>query len=174
MTTTATFEDIRDRCIAAGVDASVTDFREAGGRGRYRAGRKSRPSCAHAESDFAPLYDLDTAVVNKIETIATKIYGASGVEFTTAAARAIKRIEDLGYGNLPVCMAKTPASLTDNPKVTGRPTGFTITVSDAKVSAGAGFIVVYTGAIMTMPGLPKRPAALDIDIDEKGDISGLF
>ncbi len=126
------------------------------------------------KSGFAPLYDLNTPVINKVETIATKIYGASSVELTTAAARAIKRIEDLGYGNLPVCMAKTPASLTDNPKIVGRPVGFTITVSDAKVSAGAGFIVVYNGAVMTMPGLPKRPAALDIDIDETGEISGLF
>jgi formate--tetrahydrofolate ligase len=125
-------------------------------------------------STFAPLYDLEEPVAAKIETIATKIYGASGIEFTRTATTAIKRIENLGYGNLPVCMAKTPASLSDDPKLAGRPSGFTITVSDAKVSAGAGFIVVYTGAIMTMPGLPKRPAALDIDIDESGEISGLF
>jgi formate--tetrahydrofolate ligase len=165
--------DIRDRCIAAGVDASITDFREAGGAGGIALAEKVSELC-EVESDFTLLYDLDTPVVHKVETIATKIYGASSVEFTTVAARAIKRIEDLGYGNLPVCMAKTPASLTDNPKVAGCPAGFTITVSDAKVSAGAGFIVVYTGAVMTMPGLPKRPAALDIDIDEMGEISGLF
>lgn len=129
--------------------------------------------CAQ-DAEFTPLYELNTAIADKIEAIATKVYGAAGVEFTTAAARAIKRIENLGYGDLPVCMAKTPASLTDDPKRAGRPAGFQITVSDAKVSAGAGFIVVYTGAIMTMPGLPKRPAALDIDIDETGEISGLF
>ncbi len=166
-------EDIRDQCIEAGVDASITDFREGGGEGGIELAEKVAELCAQA-SEFAPLYELDLAIVDKIETIATKVYGAAGVEFTAAAARAIKRIENLGYGNLPVCMAKTPASLTDDPKVTGRPAGFQITVSDAKVSAGAGFIVVYTGAIMTMPGLPKRPAALDIDIDEAGEISGLF
>ncbi len=166
-------ENIRDRCMGAGVDASVTDFREAGGEGGIELAEKVSELC-DAEVHFSPLYDLDTAVVDKVETIATKIYGASGVDFATAAARKIKRIENLGYGKLPVCMAKTPASLTDNPKVSGRPSGFKITVSDAKVSAGAGFIVVYTGAIMTMPGLPKRPAALDIDVDETGEISGLF
>ncbi len=165
--------EIRDRCIAAGVDASITDFREAGGEGGIELAHKVCALC-QMESDFAPLYDLNTSVVEKIKTIATRIYGATGVELITAAARAIKRIEDLGYGNLPVCMAKTPASLTDNPKVAGRPARFTITVSDAKVSAGAGFVVIYNGAVMTMPGLPKRPAALDMDIDDTGAISGLF
>ncbi|MGM0486061.1 MAG: formate--tetrahydrofolate ligase [Planctomycetota bacterium] len=166
-------QQIKDQCVTAGVDASITDFREGGGQGGVELAEKVVQLC-DADSHFAPLYDLDTSVVNKIETIATKIYGASGVELTKPAARAIKQIENLGYGNLPICMAKTPASLTDNPKVPGCPSGFTITVSDAKVSAGAGFIVVYTGAVMTMPGLPKHPAALDIDIDESGNISGLF
>ncbi|MHB8952898.1 MAG: formate--tetrahydrofolate ligase [Pirellulaceae bacterium] len=166
-------EEIRDRCVMAGVDASVTDFREGGGQGGIELAEKVSELC-NEESGFVPLYDLNIPVAAKIETIATKIYGASSVEYTSEATRAIKRIENLGYGDLPVCMAKTPASLTDNPKMAGRPAGFTITVSDAKVSAGAGFIVVYNGAVMTMPGLPKRPAALDIDIDETGEISGLF
>jgi formate--tetrahydrofolate ligase len=96
------------------------------------------------------------------------------VDISTRAAREIKQLTDLGYGNLPVCMAKTPASLTDDPKIPGRPRDFTITVTAAKVSAGAGFVVVYTGSIMTMPGLPKQPAALAIDVDAEGNISGLF
>lgn len=166
-------EEVRDRCLAAGVDAAVTDFREGGGEGGLELAEQVVALC-DTPSTFAPLYDLEQPLASKIETIATKIYGASGIEFTRTATTAIKRIENLGYGNLPVCMAKTPASLSDDPKLAGRPSGFTITVSDAKVSAGAGFIVVYTGAIMTMPGLPKRPAALDIDIDESGEISGLF
>ncbi len=166
-------EEIRTRCVAGGVDASITDFRESGGEGGIELAAKVSGLCEDAAS-FAPLYDLEMPVVDKVRTIATKIYGAKDVELSAAAARALKRIDDLGYGNLPVCMAKTPASLTDNPKVPGRPTGFTITVSDAKLSAGAGFIVMYTGAVMTMPGLPKHPAALDIDIDASGEISGLF
>lgn len=166
-------QEIRNQCITAGVDASVTDFREGGGAGGTELAEKVIELC-DSESRFTPLYELGASVVNKIETIATKIYGAKGVELTKPAARAIKRIENLGYGDLPVCMAKTPASLTDDPKVPGCPSDFTITVSDAKVSAGAGFIVVYTGTVMTMPGLPKHPAALDIDVNESGEISGLF
>lgn len=169
----ADLQAIKDQCVAAGVDASITDFREGGGQGGVELAEKVTELC-QSPSRFAPLYDLDAPIIDKIETIATKIYGASGVELTKPASRAIKRIENLGYGDLPICMAKTPASLTDNPKVPGCPTGFTITVSDAKVSAGGGFVVVYTGTVMTMPGLPKRPAALEIDIDQNGNISGLF
>jgi formate--tetrahydrofolate ligase len=169
----AELADICAQCIESGVDATVTDFREAGGEGGIELAEKVRQLC-EVESRFEPLYDLDTSVVSKIETIARNIYGAEGIEFTAGAARAIRRIENLGYGNLPICMAKTPASLSDNPKLAGRPDGFSITISDAKVSAGAGFIVVYCGAVMTMPGLPKRPAALDIDISDAGEISGLF
>ena len=100
--------------------------------------------------------------------------GADAVEFTTEARKLVKLIEGLGYGALPICMAKTPLSLSDNPKLPGHPRGFNITVTSAKVSAGAGFVVVYTGEIMTMPGLPRQPAAMSIDIDESGNISGLF
>jgi formate--tetrahydrofolate ligase len=155
------------------VDASITDYREAGGDGGLELAEKVSVLC-DTPATFAPLYPLDMSIEEKIATIARKVYGAAGVELSDKARKSIKRIEDLGYGTLPVCMAKTPASLSDNPKLPGRPTGFTVTVSDAKVSAGAGFVVVYTGAIMTMPGLPKHPAALDIDIDEHGGISGLF
>jgi formate--tetrahydrofolate ligase len=169
----AELASIRKRCRDAGVDASITDYREAGGDGGLELAEKVSVLC-DTPATFAPLYPLDMSIEEKIATIARKVYGAAGVELSDKARKSIKRIEDLGYGTLPVCMAKTPASLSDNPKLPGRPTGFTVTVSDAKVSAGAGFVVVYTGAIMTMPGLPKHPAALDIDIDEHGGISGLF
>ena len=121
------------------------------------------------------LYTLDMPITDKVRTVALNVYGASNVEFTTQAAAEIKNIENMGYGSLPVCIAKTQSSLTDNPKVPGFPKyPFTITVSSARVSAGAGFVVIYTGKIMAMPGLPKTPAALAIDVDEYGTISGLF
>ena len=109
-----------------------------------------------------------------VKTIATEIYGADDVSYAPAASKALARIEEMGFGNLPVCMAKTQYSLSDDQTRLGRPTGFTINVRDAYVSAGAGFVVVLTGAIMTMPGLPKRPAADGIDVDENGMITGLF
>jgi formate--tetrahydrofolate ligase len=120
------------------------------------------------------LYDLEMGLKEKVEILAARIYGADGVEFSAEAQGQLKQITNLGYGGLPVCVAKTPASLSDNPKLTGRPRGFDIAVKGARVSAGAGFVVIYTGKIMTMPGLPKRPAAQNIDIDPSGTISGLF
>lgn len=126
------------------------------------------------ESTLRFLYDISTPLRDKIETIARDVYGADGVEFTTQAKNELRQLTDLGFANLPVCMAKTQSSLSDDPKLIGRPRGFVVTVTSARVSAGAGYVVVTTGKIMTMPGLPKRPAALDIDIDELGNISGLF
>lgn len=123
---------------------------------------------------FKPIYELKQPIENKIEAVCKNIYGADGVEYSAAAKKAIAEITDLGFGNLPVCMAKTQYSLSDDPKKLGRPTGFTIHVSEVRLSAGAGFVVVLTGSIMTMPGLPKRPSAELIDVDEKGSISGLF
>jgi formate--tetrahydrofolate ligase len=121
------------------------------------------------------LYDLAQPITDKVRTVATEVYGAGKVEFSALAANEIKNIENMGYGNLPICIAKTQASLTDNPKIPGFPKQpFTINVSSARVSAGAGFVVIYTGKIMAMPGLPKTPAALAIDVDEDGTISGLF
>ena len=111
---------------------------------------------------------------DKIHTVATEIYGADGVTYSPAAERALKKVTEMGFGNLPVCMAKTQYSLSDDQTKLGRPTGFTINVRDAYVSAGAGFVVVLTGAIMTMPGLPKVPAAEGIDVNEDGVITGLF
>lgn len=126
------------------------------------------------QCQFKPIYELNQPLENKIEAVCKEIYGADGVEYSAAAKKALAEITDLGFGNLPVCMAKTQYSLSDDPKKLGRPTGFTIHVSEVKLSAGAGFVVVLTGSIMTMPGLPKRPSAELIDVDEKGSISGLF
>lgn len=175
------FADDRDEDLAQilkacrdnGVDASITDFRESGGEGGLELAEKVCALCEQP-SEFSPLYGLEAGIIDKVETVARRIYGAAAVELTTEATRAIKRIEDLGYGGLPVCMAKTPASLTDNPKIPGCPRDFTITVTNARISAGAGFVVVYCGNVMTMPGLPREPAALQIDIDADGNISGLF
>jgi formate--tetrahydrofolate ligase len=125
-------------------------------------------------SKFKVLYDDADSIQTKIEKICKEIYGADGVAFTKEAETAMKKYVDLGYGQLPVCMAKTQYSLTDDPTRLGRPTGFTITVREVRLSAGAGFLVAITGAIMTMPGLPKRPAAMNMDIDAEGKITGLF
>jgi len=169
----AELAEIKKSCEAAGVDAVVTDFRESGGAGGVQLAERVCELCDRpAKLEF--LYRLDCGIVEKIETLARRVYGAKGVELTTEAKSEIGRIENLGYGGLPICVAKTPASLTDNPKIPGRPRDFNITVTSARVSAGAGFVVVYTGKVMTMPGLPRQPAALSIDVDAAGNISGLF
>ena len=125
-------------------------------------------------SNFKPLYEKEDTLKNKINIIAKEIYGADGVTFAPAAAKQLANLEKLGFGNLPVCMAKTQYSLSDNPDLLGRPSGFEINVREAYVSAGAGFVVVITGSIMTMPGLSKAPAAYNIDVNEDGQITGLF
>ncbi|SHJ52367.1 Formate-tetrahydrofolate ligase, partial [Dethiosulfatibacter aminovorans DSM 17477] len=126
------------------------------------------------KSEFKFTYTDEMSIKEKIEAIATKIYGADGVDYTSKVDKEIANLESLGFGNLPICMAKTQYSLTDDPKKLGRPTGFKITASNVTVSAGAGFIVVSTGDIMKMPGLPKVPSAEKIDVDDNGVISGLF
>lgn len=125
-------------------------------------------------SEFSPVYPLDIPLKQKILAVATKIYGASGVVYTSAAEKALQEVESLGGGALPVCIAKTQYSLSDDPALLGAPKDFTITVKDVRLSNGAGFVVVLTGDIMTMPGLPKEPAAQKIDISQDGVISGLF
>ncbi len=165
--------EIVEACADAGVTAIVTDFRETGGEGGTELAEKVVDLC-ESESHFQPIYPLSHSLEDKTRTVAREIYGADEIELTTAARRDLGHLTDLGYGELPVCIAKTPASFTDNPKIPGSPTGFNITVAGARVSAGAGFVVVYTGNIMTMPGLPKKPAALGIDIDAEGNITGLF
>jgi formate--tetrahydrofolate ligase len=167
-------DDLRKQCQDLGVEVVITDFRELGGEGGLQLAERVCTLC-EKDPEFRFLYDLDLSIREKVETIATKIYGASEVDFSSEASKQIKQIENLGYATLPVCIAKTPVSLTDDPKIPGGPKQkFTIHVNSARVSAGAGFVVIYTGAILTMPGLPKQPAALNIDIDEFGNISGLF
>jgi formate--tetrahydrofolate ligase len=169
----AELSEIERACADAGVAAHVTDFRERGGSGGTARAEHVCELCEQP-SQLTFLYPLDAPIVEKIETVARQVYGARGIELTNEAKREIGRIENLGFRNVPICIAKTPASLTDNPKRSGRPRDFTITVTSARVSAGAGFVVVYTGKVMTMPGLPKQPAALSIDVDDAGNISGLF
>ena len=163
-------------CKELGVPYALSEVFAKGGEGGIELAEtvldvleKNEGQC-----EFKPIYELKQPLENKIEAVCKNIYGADGVEYSAAAKKAIAEITDLGFGNLPVCMAKTQYSLSDDPKKLGRPTDFIIHVSEVKVSAGAGFVVVLTGSIMTMPGLPKRPSAELIDVDEKGSISGLF
>ena len=126
------------------------------------------------ESEFSFSYDIDDSIDVKIENIAKKIYHADGVDFTPKSKKSMEKLKELGFDNVPVCIAKTQYSFSDNPKLLGAPKDFRITIRDMKISAGAGFIVAYAGDIMTMPGLPKVPAAEKIDVDETGKITGLF
>jgi formate--tetrahydrofolate ligase len=160
-------------CRDLSVPSAITDYREAGGEGGLELAELVAAAC-EAPAEFRFLYDLDLPIVDKVSCLAETLYGAEGVDFSHEAERQIKQITNLGYANLPICMAKTPNSLSDNPKLSGCPEGHRISVTAARVSAGAGFVVIYTGKIMTMPGLPKHPAALDIDVDDTGRISGLF
>jgi formate--tetrahydrofolate ligase len=164
---------LRDQCRDAGFATHITDYRESGGAGGLEMAQAVVDACNH-RSNLRFLYDLSAPLRDKIEIIAREIYGADGVELTVQAKNQLRQLTELGFGNLPVCIAKTQSSLSDDSKLPGRPRGFTITVTSARVSAGAGYVVVTTGAIMTMPGLPKHPAALNIDIDDQGNITGLF
>ena len=145
-----------------------------GGEGGRALAEKVLETLETKESHFKPLYDKEDTLKNKITTVAKEIYGADGVTFAPAASKQLATLEKLGFGNLPVCMAKTQYSLSDNPELLGRPEGFEINVREVYVSAGAGFVVVLTGSVMTMPGLPKAPAAFNIDVNEEGQIVGLF
>ncbi len=147
---------------------------EKGGEGGIELANKVLETIENKESNYAPLYPDDMSLEDKIDTIATKIYGADGVTYSPAAKKALAKITELGFSNVPVCMAKTQYSLSDDQTKLGRPTGFKINVREVYVSAGAGFVVAVTGAIMTMPGLPKMPAAYNIDVDDNGKITGLF
>ena len=171
--TDAELKLIEEYCIEKGADFALSDVFANGGEGGVELAKKVVAAC-EKPSDFAPIYDAEADIKTKIETIAHEIYRADGVNYTTAAEKAIKDIEALGADKLPICVAKTQYSMSDDPILLGAPTGFKITIRDLKLSNGAGFIVVYTGDIMTMPGLPKVPAAERIDVDEQGVISGLF
>ncbi|MDE6729318.1 MAG: formate--tetrahydrofolate ligase [Oscillospiraceae bacterium] len=165
---------IAEYCQDLGVETSRCEIFAKGGAGGTDLAEKVCKIADTQESGFEVLYSQDLSITEKIEKIAKEIYRADGVKFLPKAAKTLQGFEKLGYGNLPVCIAKTQYSLSDNPQLLGKPEHFTITVSDVRVSAGAGFIVVLTGDIMTMPGLPKAPAALKIDCDNHGNISGLF
>lgn len=170
-------EFVTNFCSQLGVEVSMCEVFAKGSEGGVDLAQKVCETielCAENENSFKPLYDTDLPIKAKIETIAKEIYRADGVTYTTQAEKAIKEIEGIGFRDLPVCIAKTQYSLSDNPALLGKPKNFKITVRDAKLSSGAGFIVVYTGDIMTMPGLPKAPSALKIDCDNNGNITGLF
>ena len=165
---------IKHFCQEMGCEFALSEVWAKGGEGGIDLARKVLETLEQKESHFVPIYPDEMSLEGKIETVSKEIYGADGVTYSAAAKKALKRITELGFGNLPVCMAKTQYSLSDDPAKLGRPSGFEISVRDAYVSAGAGFVVALTGSIMTMPGLPKRPAAEGIDVDEKGRITGLF
>ena len=172
--TEAELKFVKDFCEDRGCDFELAEVWEKGGLGGEELAKKIIATIESKASNYAPIYGDELSIKEKIEAICTKIYGAAGVDFAPAADKMIKKIEELGFGHLPVCMAKTQYSLSDNAALLGRPEGFRVTVREAYVSAGAGFVVVLTGNIMTMPGLPKAPAAFNIDVDDDGNIVGLF
>lgn len=167
-------EAVREHCAKHGVNVALSDVFAKGGEGGIDLAKEVIALADSGESKFAPIYPLDMSLKGKIETIAKEIYGADGVNYTKEADKALKEFEELGYGNLPICMAKTQYSFSDDPALLGRQSGFKITIRNCRIAAGAGFIVVLTGDVMTMPGLPKVPAAEKIDVTDDGVISGLF
>ena len=165
---------VRNFCEERNCDFALAEVWEKGGEGGKALAEKVLETLDKKQSNYAPIYPDDMPLKDKINTIATKIYGADGVKYSPAAEKALAKITDMGFGNLPVCMAKTQYSLSDDQKKLGRPEGFDINVREVYVSAGAGFIVVLTGSVMTMPGLSKSPAAYNIDVNDDGVITGLF
>lgn len=165
---------VKQFCEARNCEFAIAKVWEKGGEGGIALAEKVCAVLEQKPSDFHVLYEKELPLQEKIHTVATQIYGADGVSYAPAAAKQLKRLEELGFGSLPVCMAKTQYSLSDDPDLLGRPEQFEIQVREAYVSAGAGFVVVLTGAVMTMPGLPKNPAAYHIDVDQQGKITGLF
>ena len=161
-------------CKERGCEFALSEVWEKGGEGGVALAQKVLETLETKPSNFAPIYADELSLKEKIETVAKEIYGAAEVTYAPAAERELKKITDLGMGNFPVCMAKTQYSLSDDPKKLGRPEGFTVNVREVYVSAGAGFVVAINGSIMTMPGLPKQPAAYSIDVDANGKITGLF
>ena len=172
--TKAETDFVENFCRERGCEFALSEVWEKGGEGGVALAEKVLETLETKESNFKVLYDDALSLKEKIETVAREIYGADGVTYTAAAEKELKRITDLGMGDLPVCMAKTQYSLSDDATKLGRPSGFTINVREVYVSAGAGFVVAINGAIMTMPGLPKKPAAFEIDVNEDGVITGLF
>ena len=172
--TEAETDYVKDFCRQRGCEFALSEVWEKGGQGGVELAQKVLDVLDNKESHFEPLYKDNLSLKDKIKTVATEIYGADDVTYSAAAEKELKRIEDLGMGDFPVCMAKTQYSLSDDATKLGRPTGFTINVREVYPSAGAGFVVAVTGSIMTMPGLPKQPAANNIDVTDDGVITGLF
>jgi len=171
--TKAELDEVEKQCKELGVNVALSEVWAKGGEGGVALANEVVRLCEEP-SDFHYSYDANLSILEKLEAICTKIYHADGVQLTDNAKKQLKQLEDLGFGNMPICMAKTQYSFSDDPTLLGAPKGFTVTVRNLKVSAGAGFIVALTGDIMTMPGLPKVPAAEKIDVDATGKISGLF
>lgn len=165
---------VKKFCEERGCEFAISEVWEKGGEGGIALAEKVLDTLEHKKSDFHVLYKDELSLTEKIETVAKEIYGADGATYAPAAVKQLAKLTELGFGGLPVCMAKTQYSLSDDPALLGRPEHFTINVREVYVSAGAGFVVVLTGAVMTMPGLPKKPAAFSIDVDDDGVITGLF
>ena len=165
---------VKQFCEERGCEFAISEVWEKGGEGGIALAEKVLQTLEEKKSYFKPIYEDSLSLKEKIETVAKEIYGADRVNYSAAAEGQLRKLEELGFGHMPVCMAKTQYSLSDDPALLGRPSGFELQVREAYVSAGAGFVVVLTGAVMTMPGLPKTPAALRIDVNEDGVITGLF
>ena len=172
--TAAETDYVRAFCEERGCEFALSEVWAKGGEGGIALAEKVLKTLETKKSDFRVLYEDALPLEDKIRKVATEIYGAGSVSFSSAAKKQLKTITDMGFGELPVCMAKNQYSLSDDPKLLGRPQGFELSVREAYVSAGAGFVVVLTGDVMTMPGLPKKPAAYGIDVNEAGVITGLF
>ena len=171
--TEAELKLVEDKCRQLGVNVALSEVWGKGGEGGIALAEEVVRLCEEP-NDFHFTYELDCSIREKLQAIAQKIYHADNVKFLPAAEKEMKQLEDLGFGNLPICVAKTQYSFSDDQSLLGAPRGFDLTVRNLKVSAGAGFIVALTGNIMTMPWLPKKPAAENIDVDASGKITGLF
>ncbi len=165
---------VKQFCEERNCEFAISEVWEKGGDGGIELAKKVLNTLETKKSDFEVIYDDSLSLKEKIETVAKEIYGADRVSYVGSASKQLQKLEELGFGNMPVCMAKTQYSLSDDPTLLGRPENFEVTVREAYVSAGAGFVVVLTGAVMTMPGLPKQPAAYNIDVNDEGVITGLF
>ena len=165
---------VKERCDSLGVKVALSEVWEKGGEGAIELAEYVVEQANSCTTCFQPLYKFSDSIEEKIEAVATKIYGAKNVEYSLAAKEDIKHIQSLGFGDLPICIAKTQNSLSDNPALKGRPTGFTVKIREVQLASGAGFVVPIAGTIMRMPGLPTIPSAELIDIDKDGNISGLF
>ena len=172
--TQAEIDFVQQFCEDRNCEFAISEVWEKGGEGGIALANKVLDTLEKKESHFKVLYEDSLSLKEKIETVASEIYGAGGVSYSPSAEKQLQKLEELGFGNLPVCMAKTQYSLSDNPSLLGRPVGFEMNIREVYVSAGAGFVVVLTGAVMTMPGLPKKPAAYQIDVNDEGEITGLF